>query len=395
MAKTRMVTRKKTPAKRDDSSRVAQKLIARLDRAMAEKDDYDFFDEIGVLDMRWNGVPLEHWPEPLALFGELYSLYMPVTREGIWKYLSTQEGRGFERAMAACRTIRARRAVAYLGAVKKLYPRQRVPVNDAKRFDVVAKLEEHAVETTSREPLGRLDVKYADALPQMAEALRAWIRAHRQEVDDALRRVSPPPARFQPSVVRIDKSIAKVIKKIETAGNEAASARARFRAAAERAGIRQWSEKPDARYDRFLADLGKLSVDQWSIVLERARTNTSAYAKAARDAFDFFPRVRYVQEHDRPDFLRAYEKWKTARNQAAKRLVRLPEQLVVKGEAIAFRSAAATLLQRAALAFFLYDWLPLHPGGKARGQAIAVGGFAPFVGLVMTPLGATRRPSRR
>jgi hypothetical protein len=63
---------------------------------------------------------------------------------------------------------------------------------------------------------------------------------------------------------------------------------------------------------------------------------------------------------------------------------------VVNGEAIAFRGAAANLLQRAALAFFLYDWLPLHPGGKARGKAIAVGGFAPFVGLVVTPLGATR-----
>ncbi len=355
--------------------------LARIDRILAEEDRDLFIQAAGELDASGE---LGQGPEPLGMLGGLWVLYLQVSADGIWKFVGESTGEAFHETLAWCERVEAERAAAYLRAVAALYPRGRVPKDEAARYAVVEKLEE-----TSPDSLRALDGEYAGAMDELADRVREWLRAHRLEVVAALERVSAGPAPAEPAV-DVEADANALMQELWRSAGEAASGRkplARPAVAPDPATIL-------ARIEAFTAALAALTPEGWLRITgeqlsQRTATNDARFQVATLQR-SLAQEPGYVEKIGRAV--------REARERAVSLTAPLPESVEAPDGASGLRRAAAHLRQAAAyaagtagLTLEVLEVLLEQEGGAESARVL----LAPFRGLMQWPEGVPERRGRK
>lgn len=365
---------------------MADTISARLDAALAHDADFEFLGDLAAIDARYNGVMFGERPEPLALFGCAYGLYMAASGDGIARYLDQSDGDDLYRAIDEFRRIGASRAADYLEAVTRLFPDGRVPGDRDARGEVTSRLELDAMDAGVDNPLAAIDEEYEDALPALAATLREWVSTNRDAVEAMLGRV-PPPATPSATLVELMESglaaMEGMVADDESTKTERATA---LRRAATERGMLPWRDTgPDPRFEAFVSAVAHFGADAWATVAERrlARprevdaaqelatdTNTLLKTSGLVDAKGYDGvRQRFVQHAG----LKAIGQAMRA----------LPRQAATRdGRSVGLQWGAAQAFNAALRSLFVHDWMMLTPEGRDAARVA----YAVFDGLAPVPM---------
>ena len=344
---------------------------ARLDRALAQRDDNAFLQQLAEIDARFAVLELEDRPEPFRRFACLWILHQDVTMEGIAKYLMQSEGDHFGETLEYCEEIGAKQAVAYLTAVQGLCPRGRVPRDPDKRFALIDKLEARAAKSGDTDPLRALDERYgAAAMAELAQRMRAWVATHRAQLERDVDAATPTP----PNPIDTSKleQRNKALAEWESAANKKHEASvASLRAAAIAAGLIPWTSREEEKaLARFIESASKLTERQWTTVAQRYHKSAKAAQKLLDRGFALTQQLRSGQLGDGKAFAQ-----RDARHQAViKKLFaitnQLPKQGLVGKQKVGLAVGASRAAAAGVLATRLHDWLALTPtDAELRDQA--------------------------
>ena len=357
-----------------------------LDRALAQKDDGRFLHDLAHVDERFNSLDPERRPAPLPMLVALWILHQDVTMEGVWKFLAQSEGDEFLPTLRWCEEVGATRAVEYLKAVQRLFPRGKVPATSDKRTDVLERLEAKADATGDPEPLVALDRKYADAMPQLAQRVREWVKANRAAIERQLAEASPPDAArtakpTRAKAPRPNAALAALLKEEAEAEPHAVKV-ARLKAAATRAGVLPIRGRRDEElFARFIESMSKVTPKQWTTVAQRYHKSEKKVQDAIMRAFTLSQQLRSGQLGDKSAFGNKYKRMMDA--SAALRALGegLPKQVIIGGKKVGVAVGAGRAIAGAAAVARLHDWFMLLPADVA----LARHAYAPFEGIAWTP----------
>ena len=358
--------------------------IARaLDAALRTADDSDFLRQLSEIDSRFTSLEIEERPTPLDMFCTLWVLHLDVTMDGIWKFLGQDEGKAFHEARLWCDEIGAAGAVAYLDAVRKLFPRGKVPKDPEKRYAVVEKLEERAQETGDADPLQALDQEHAGAMPELARRMREWVGANRSALEQRLGSLPDPEG------VPADEQIAKArtvlagFEQMAAAAEKSHKERVRaLRTAADKTGLTPGRGGADEkRLAHFIESASKLTQGQWTTVAQRYHKSKKKVEDAFMRGFALSQQLRSGQLGEGKAYAQRHEKLNKATQPLFQLTRELPKQVTVDGKKIGLLVGAHRAVAAAAIAVRLHDWFMLTPEDAERARAA----YAPFAGLAWTP----------
>ncbi len=357
--------------------------LARIDRILAEEDRDLFIQSAGELDGD-GGAPLGQGPEPLDMLGGLWMLHLQVSADGIWKFVAESTGEAFHETLAWCERVEAERAAAYLRAVAALFPRGRVPKDEAARRVLVDELE-----GTVPDPLRALDDEYAGAMDELADRVREWLGAHRLEVVAALERASAEPAPPEPAV-EVEADANALMQELWRSVSEAASRRKPFAHPA----VPSDAAAILARIDAFGAAIAALTPEEWLRITGEQLGKLTATHNAR---FQVATLQRSLAAE--PGYMERFgAAAREARERAKATTASLPESVAAPDGPPGLRRAAAHLRQSAAhavdtavLTLEVLDVLLLQERGADSARVL----LAPFRGLIPWPEGVTDRPGRK
>lgn len=355
----------------------------RLDAALQEDDAFELLDQLAVLDSRYNGIRFSDRPAPLALFGSLFALFSAANGEGIWKFLSQQDGEEFHPALEGCRRIGAERAAEYLASVSVLYPGGRVPADQDERYAVVAQVEEESIATGDPDALQVLDERFDGALEEMAEALRHWVVAHRAEVVSQLAALTGP-VKAVNELATMEEGLVTLEAAVEEREAQAADLAAMLRERATASGLLPWRDAgPDPRYAAFFEAVAGFGEVEWATVAARRVAQSRAIGAAESLAGDTMRAVAEGTLVTRAllDAARKRDIDLPARRAAMEKIRSLPRQVIHEGRKLGLAANAQLALVAAQQVLRAHDWLMLTPEGVAAARAA----YAPFDGVAPTP----------
>ena len=363
---------------------IPQSVGKRLDRALATKADGGFLERLGKLDARYASVWFEQRPEPIAMFGGLWALHLAVTTEGMWKFLAEDDGNAFARVAGWCSSLGASRTVEYLTEVGRLFPKGRVPEDATERGEHLDRLEEQARTSGDPDALRALDERYADAMPELAARLRAWVAANREDVARTVATL-PPPVRTgdfnEPA--QLTDALREANRQLAGMEAEHDAKVASLRELARSAGLLPLAagKKDEKRLARFLDAASALSESKWITVATRYHANTAEIQGAVMRAFALSQQLRSGQLGDPAAFEKSYRKLMEATRPLFAITDRLPKQVQVKGRKLGQLAAAPAAVAAATAVIRLHDWFLLYPADQERARAA----YAPFAGIAWTP----------
>jgi hypothetical protein len=355
---------------------------AALDAALAESDQADFLDALMNLDPRFADVEPDLRPEPLKKFACLAILHQDAHHEGIWKFLSQEEGRTFGTTLEYCRELRAERAVAYLESVAGLYPRRRVPVDLEKRSIVVERLEREAQASGSPDPFRALDKRYGDAMPELADALRQWIIANRATID-ALLTILPAPACNELGDIEELKGVLRTLQ-AAVARKEGtwAVTHAKLSDAARARGMLPWNPAENlATTERFFAGVVSLTDEDWKTVADRRLAHPRIANRHEKVRWHVLRVIRETDLVDRELFRPVRERVSELIRSLDARFKAMPEQDTHAGRPLGLRHGAFHAFAEVMRALYIHDWMVLTPAGERAAHAA----YAFFEGLAPCP----------
>ena len=214
-------------------------------------------------------VPLTERPELVRMIAVLDTLYLDAKGSGIGRFLVAPDAPvAVPAAQEWCRRIGADRPAAYLAEAVALFPRGRLPKSQARRETWVRRMD-----YSSPDPLAELDRKYGDAVEEMIDQLRVYIRAHAREFESAL--ASPIPAISVDEQAELDNAL----QELEQIGRKITTERQeRVRKAEQRRkalGIgKVFRTTPDdPRMLQFLDEIAAVTPEQWVVVTDRWMTH--------------------------------------------------------------------------------------------------------------------------
>lgn len=351
-----------------------------LDQILALTDDNGLVDGLLSLDTRHRGMPLHERPAPLAMLLTVCALHIDLSVDGIAKFLTQQEGAGFSDAFYFCRMSRAMRADKYLTAVAALFPKRKVPKDDAAREAIVFAAWEETSPLQGDDPFRKLDREYRqDALREIADSLRAYVRKNRRPIEKALATPAPP-----------ERTDADDIEEMETAviGLEGAAQQMEDEAGAlqmlaEARGTHALDGTDDPRVVAFMSSLETLTVEQWLEICDRflekpAREMNRALGVVAGIASDLITGRLLGKERGKLVLDAALR----VRDRTAPAMATLPAAVKHEGKAFELRKTALFVANRAWQALSYYDWLIVTKDGKRAAKTLLM----PFAGLTSLPL---------
>ncbi len=353
-------------------------IATRLTAALAERDPGEMLRALYELDSKHNGMDFHRRPEPLGMLGGLWALHLGVMGGGIQDFLDRQEGAAFHETEEWCRRIGAKRARAYLHAVAKLYPGGRVPADGDERFKITSSFEDDLSILDPVSPLRKLDLKYKGAVDEMAEALRAWVTAHRAEVEAALAAPAQrdeSPEHWEDLAEEAIATLEKAVQRIQDEG------RAR-QLLAEQRGIRELDGREDPRMTKFINALAGLTEKQWLTICVRHLASARKMNKARLEVGDVALELHKGNLIDKELYERAVQKLAYAARERARAVIaKLPEQTTRARKPFPFRKAALFAMNDAWQALMVHDWLVVTKEGASAAQAA----YAPFAGFAPLP----------
>lgn len=332
-----------------------------------------FMLALNTIDGRHWSVAFHKRPVPLGMLGGLSALYFDVTGDGIWKFLDQDEGTGFRETVEWCKRIGARQAVAYLHDVAALFPRGVVPRDARRRATVVARLAE---DTSLRKPadaLRKLDRKYAGAMREVADKLRAWLRTHEAETERALEKV-PAKRRREAEAARAS-ALARDIRVQKRQGKREAARRERVARGSGKADVSSLARRVAALSTAAEA----FTPEQWLEVAQRYDANAPTTHRAAERSMHIFLELVRGRVHGADGFTEAKRDALAHREAAIAATERLPESVRTAQGAFPLKSAAHKVLVEASIALLTYEWLCADGGADLAASLLRpFEGFAPL-----------------
>jgi uncharacterized protein DUF4375 len=122
-------------------------------------------------------------PEAIRMILGIHQLWLDASTGGLWKYFEEwKAGDDYADILRWCRLIGAARAAGCLEAAAAVFPQGLVPRNDEERRRYVDQLGRRG----STDPLAKLDRDYRDAVHELPQALRTYLRDHGEDVESWL-----------------------------------------------------------------------------------------------------------------------------------------------------------------------------------------------------------------
>lgn len=363
---------------------MAPSLSKRIDRALATSDDGEFLDRIANVDERFNTVDVHLRPAPLNMLGTLWALHLHSTMHGIWMFIEQDVGDAFVESVEWCREIGAKRAVEYLEKARRVFPRGKVPRDREARQDFLEALEDKSTETGTPDPLRALDGEYADAMPELAQRVRAWVTANRAAMErDIAGADAPSMSDAEKKEIEGALRLLRQLEAMEAAQKDSFEGGiTQLRDAAQAAGLIPWNTKTDtANLKHFIESASRLTEKQWTTVATRYH----ASKKKIEAALDHVMGIDGKLMSGKVVNKSVYRQRQLALMEMIKALWKitdaLPKQAVVKGRKIGLLFGAHHAVVVAAHTVRLHDWVLLAP----RGAEHARHAYALFEGLAWTP----------
>jgi Domain of unknown function (DUF4375) len=205
-------------------------------------------------------VPLDHLPEVVRMLRVLCALELCVATDGVRKFLLEHElGALLEPAAAWSEQLGAPAMSEYLREAAHVFPRGQVPRDDRRRGNFVVKESDR-----ENDRFARLDARYPAAAAELEVRLREYVSSNQTAIVAAVDTI-PAPA---PPTGRVESAL---------------EAMERLRADFNRPARRKSDATvfDGARVDRFLDEIGEMSVDAWVMGLGAWRETHQARRKKA------------------------------------------------------------------------------------------------------------------
>jgi Domain of unknown function (DUF4375) len=353
------------------------------DLATIESDN-QFLDQLSRLDTKHNGIDFHERPHPLGMLGGLCVLYLDVASEGIWKFLDQSEGAGFQETLAWCELLGARRTAEYLTAVAALFPGDKVPKDQGARAQVVMDVLDATGGVDSPDAFAALDRTYKkDALAEIPRCLRAYVKEHHEELEQALAR--PRPQRQNDFL----KEGEEALRSLEAAAERMQDEVDAVRLLAETRGVRAIDGSEDPRIAVFMDSLSKLTVADWLTICDRylaepKRTINRARSEVASISTDMITGRLLGEEKGKLVHQAALR----IRDRAAPAMAALPLSVKHGGRDFELRKVALVVANCAWQALVYFDWLMVTSSGRHAVMTL----LAPFVDFAPLP-NALRSPA--
>lgn len=242
---------------------------------------------------------------------------------------------------------------------------------------MVLERERQTTAVTPTDALAALDRKYAGAIDEMAERLRAYVREHQADFEQAL----AAPAQRDGSAeswTKLAKGAFALLKAMVQSSKDEVAAR---KLLAEQRGLRQPDGSEDPRMTRFMDALRPLTRDHWLAICRRS-------VAAPRDANLAREEVASVIADLVTGRLMGDKAGKVlmdtamrVRDRTAPVLSALAESVEVDGVAFPLKRAAVAATLGAWQTLMLYDWLAVTEEGARAARTL----LAPFDGFAPMP----------
>lgn len=341
-------------------------LMEQLDAVLRLDDDGDFLTELADLlapvhEVRREGVP------PIRALSELFT---SVTTHGSRYYLASEAGARFSDARRGCQGLEVASAVEFLDALRSQFPGQVVPTDDRQRARLV---DESVLNTpqTKRSVFAELDARYEGSMYELSLALRRYVAAHVDEIA----------AIFDTG----DGTLAAIPE--QRTAHEAAALRGRASSAIEthQEATRQFTasfgivpklpEGEDQALDAFCRELGRLSDDEWRLVVRRFAEHLKQTKLAGRHVHT----LPYEALYSRGEFdARVAHPAVKSFAHVMERARALPEHAHDEKGEMPLRAVALQAAREAWFAFSRRRWLGEREVDRAALKTL----LAPFSGLV-------------
>jgi hypothetical protein len=355
----------------------------------ALESDEQFLDELSRLDTKHNGVDFHERPHPFGMLGGMYVLHFDVASEGIWKFLDQSQGAGFHETIAWCKQLGASRTLEYLKAVAALFPRGKVPRDNAARAQVVMDVQDDRG-IDSPDAFTGLDRTYGkDVLAEIPRCLRAYVKQHHEEIERALARDSSRPGAGDWTELG-----EHALKGLEAAAERMQDDASAVRVLAEtrRAHVIDGSEDP--RVAAFMESLAKLAVADWLTICDRYlaqpnRTVNRARSEVASLSSDVITGRLLGKERGKLVHQAALK----IRDRAAPAMAALPVSVKHGAKSFELRKIALVVANGAWQALVYFDWLIVTNAGKRAAETL----LAPFAIFAAIPpeIAIKERPRKR
>ena len=193
-----------------------------LAAAIAARDPDAFFEALESIEAVSRDVPLARLPEPLRIIRVLFYLQMDMDPElgGVEAFLlhyPEEVGAYAPDAEGWCRSIGAPRTAEYLARAIALFPGGVVPTDYSDRATMAGEAAE-----AGPDAFEDLDREYADARPELAARLRAYLQLHKRDLEASIaeaRRIAEQ-VRSLPAVLEVEDPVAfleNVFRMVESA----------------------------------------------------------------------------------------------------------------------------------------------------------------------------------
>lgn len=350
-----------------------------LDQLLALTDDNDFVHGLLSLDTLHVGMPLHERPVPLAMLLTVCALHIDLALDGIAKFLTQQEGAGFSDAFYFCRISRAARAAEYLTAVAALFPKRKVPKDDAEREAIVFGAWEESSPLDRVDAFPKLDREYReDALREIAGSLRAYVRKNRRLVEEALATPAPKERTAADEIEEMEDAVVGLEEAAQRMEDEASA----LQLLAEARGTHALDGSDDPRVVAFMASLETFSVKQWVQICDRflekpSREMNRALGVVAGVASDLITGRLLGKERGKLVLDAALR----VRDRSAPAMAALPATVKRGREAFELRKTVLFVANSAWQALSYYDWLVVTKEGTRAAKALLM----PFANLAALP----------
>lgn len=350
-----------------------------LDEALGLTDDNDFVHALLSLDTGHGGMPLHERPAPLAMLLTVCALHIDLAVDGIAKFLTQTEGAGFGDAFYFCRISRATRADKYLTGVAALFPKGKVPKDDAKREAIVFAAQEETSPLDPDDPFRTLDREYReDALPEIADSLRAYVRKNRRLIEEAL---ATPAPRERTAAGEIEEMKAALVG-LESAAQQMEDEANALQMLAEARGTHPLDGSDDPHVVAFMSSIETLTVKQWLQICDRflekpSREMNRALGVVAGIASDLITGRLLGKERGKL----VLDAVRRVRDRTGPAMAALPATVKRGRKVFELRKTALFVANGAWQALGYYDWLVVTKEGKRAAKALLM----PFAGFASLP----------